>query len=319
MSALMSKLLTIIVPMYNVGEYLEECISHIRIKDIDYEILMINDGSPDNSLSIANKLADSNSKIRVISQKNKGLGGARNTGIKSATGKYLLFLDADDFLMTTDFSFLLNCEYDIIEFSAQLISMNNKILKSIQISEVSKLSGIDYLTQYNIQPSACNKIYKRDFLLENNLFFKEKIYSEDIHLNSRAYFLAKAVASQSEVLQQFRQSPNSITRNGNTEKKQKMYDDLNFIFNDIVSFKNTYAKDDQAIEYFNYILSDLGIGLINFSLVNNKDASKVFYYLKKNKILNKKYNLDFRKNLFRKAISLPFGLEFLKLTYGKRK
>ena len=315
----MNKILSIIIPMYNVENYLKECINQINIKDIDYEILMINDGSSDNSLMIADSLANNNPKIRVISQENKGLGGARNTGIEYAIGKYILFLDADDFLIKTDFSFLKNSKYDIIEFSAQLVSMNQQIIKKIQVTDVSGLSGVNYLTQFNIQPSACNKIYRKDFLLEHNLFFKEKIYSEDIHLNSRAYFLAKTVASQVEVIQQFRQSPNSITRNGSTEKKQKMFDDLNFIFEDILSFKNKYAKHNFEIEYFNYILSDLGLGIINFGLLNNKDVSKVFYFLKNHNILSKKYNLDFKKNLFRKAILLPFGLKFLKLAYGKRK
>lgn len=312
----MNILLSIIIPMYNVEKYLAECVSYIKLHDINYEILMINDGSPDNSLTVATKLAETNPIIRVISQENKGLGGARNTGINHANGKYILFLDADDILIKQDFNFLKDASEDIIEFSAQLISMDQKLIKSIPKSVVADISGKDYVCRFGLISSACNKVYKKDFLILNKLFFKEFIYSEDIHFNARAFYLAKKVASNQEVLQQFRQSPNSITRNRSFEKKQKMFNDLQFIFNDILLFRNNNIKHSQDLEYFNCVLSDLGLGLINFGLKNKKDISDIYSALKTNKMLSKKYQLDSRKNLFRKMVLLPFGIKFIGVVYG---
>ena len=91
---------SIIIPMYNVENYIEKCVCSAYnqdLKETEFEIIAVDDESPDNSLKLISTLAQKHSNIFVVSQKNRGLGGARNTGIKHAKGDYLLFLDADDF------------------------------------------------------------------------------------------------------------------------------------------------------------------------------------------------------------------------------
>ena len=96
------KKISIIIPVYNVEKYIVQCINsalHQDLSENEYEILIIDDESPDHSVDLIRKKFDNIPSIKIISQKNKGLGGARNTGIKNASGEYLLFLDSDDFLL----------------------------------------------------------------------------------------------------------------------------------------------------------------------------------------------------------------------------
>ena len=116
---------SVIIPIYNVEEYLEECIDSILNQSLDnVEILCINDGSTDNSLSILNKYSERNSNIKIINQENTGAGTARNRALKFAEGEYIYFLDGDDYL---DKDTLLICyeeakknNLDIVTFDAIL-------------------------------------------------------------------------------------------------------------------------------------------------------------------------------------------------------
>ena len=91
--------LSIIIPCYNVENFVQNCTESIVMQQgFDFEILMINDGSKDNSLQILENLAEKENRIKVINQQNQGLSGARNTGIENATREYIMFVDADDTL-----------------------------------------------------------------------------------------------------------------------------------------------------------------------------------------------------------------------------
>ena len=93
--------LSIVIPIYNVEKYLYTCLLSIMTQDIpltDYEVILINDGSSDGSLVIAERFAAQYSNIRLISQENRGLSGARNRGIEEAQGEYIWFIDSDDYI-----------------------------------------------------------------------------------------------------------------------------------------------------------------------------------------------------------------------------
>ena len=93
--------LSIIIPVYNVEKYIEKCLLSCIKQDIsyeDYEIVVVNDGSPDNSITIVERIAKDYSNIRIINQENQGLSGARNTGMKHAKGNYIWFVDSDDYI-----------------------------------------------------------------------------------------------------------------------------------------------------------------------------------------------------------------------------
>ena len=187
--------LSIIVPIYNVEKYVEKCIKSLLYNDLDvseYEIIVVDDESQDSSLSIVTELAKQHSNLKIISQKNKGLGGARNTGIINSIGEYVLFLDSDDWCLANTLSTLISIansnKLEILEFAAQGISTNGSVLfHYFNTTKQLVLSGVSYYNSVRYLNSACNKLYQRSFLVNNNLFFLEKIYIEDFEFNTRAF------------------------------------------------------------------------------------------------------------------------------------
>lgn len=201
---------SIIIPVYNVEEYLEECLDSAvnqTLKDI--EIICVNDGSTDNSLDILKKYERKYKNITIINQENKGLSGARNSGLKIAKGKYVYFFDSDDII---DINLCKECyeisetkELDILTFDASVFYDDNS-LESIHKFNYSRkdilneelMKGEDY---YNY--SYLNKVYKssaciifinRKFLCKNQLNFYEGILHEDELFTAKSIILADKVS-----------------------------------------------------------------------------------------------------------------------------
>ena len=238
--------LSIIIPMYNVEKYIENCILSVIENNLsveDYEIIVVDDQSPDNSLSIVNNLMRDFKQIKLLSQLNKGLGGARNSGIYKAKGAYVLFLDSDDYLKENALKnilyYAIEYDLDILEFGAIGVSeKGNEVYRYSGFIEKSQ-NGFDYLSSNLLMESACNKLYKVKFLLDNNLCFKERIFIEDFEFNTRAFFYAKKVRSIDIILGCFVQTLNSITRNTSKLKKLKMLNDIEEVIDLSLGFKNS--------------------------------------------------------------------------------
>ena len=171
--------LSVIIPVYNVENYIEKCVLSVIHNDLDidaFEILLIDDESQDESINRINYLVQKHSNIHLFSQRNKGLGGARNTGIQKAKGEYLLFLDSDDIVLPTTLkhivSLALENNLDVLEFSANGVTEENQEIYKIQNTTNGQiLKGMEYYNTIRYMNSACNKLYKRDFLVANGLFF----------------------------------------------------------------------------------------------------------------------------------------------------
>lgn len=186
------KTLSIIIPIYNVEKYLERCIESILKQDLSQvEIILVNDGSTDKSLSIAKKYKEKYINWILINQKNKGLSGARNTGINAASGQFLWFIDSDDYIIDNAISSLLsvisdNKSINIIATDTNIIYEQDYEHKIKHITRNLPNSGI-YLTTELYQKGyifpfsgATFYIVNRTFLIKNHLFFKEGIYFEDM-------------------------------------------------------------------------------------------------------------------------------------------
>lgn len=271
-------LLSVIIPVYNVERYIEKCILSVLQNGFSedlYEIVIVDDESPDNSLHIINKFLQTHKNIRVISQENRGLGGARNTGIRTAIGKYLLFLDADDWYLQDTIGKLIQIaeseSLEILEFGAQGIFTNGEIMYSKSMdSEI--MNGVDYYQKYRYLDSACNKLYNRDFVIGNKLFFLEKLYIEDYEFNTRALFRAKKIKATSLMAAQFLQSSDSITRNADPTKHIKMQEDIILVIKNINAFYKHEVKPDmpgQVSAYFEQKLSFLTVTLFYQLLKRN--------------------------------------------------
>lgn len=189
--------LSIIIPVYNAGNVLGRTIDSVLNQGLDsseYEIILVNDGSKDNSLEVCNAYAEKYPfLIRVLSKENEGVSKARNLGMKHALGDYLYFMDADDYLLPNGLHYLtdsyLDNNIDILVFYIGVIEdFDNDHLPEGDISGsiVYEGSGIEYL-KHNWQTFVVSQLFKRSFILDNNLFFPDLIYSEDLYFNLQVW------------------------------------------------------------------------------------------------------------------------------------
>ncbi|MTM73415.1 glycosyltransferase, partial [Turicibacter sanguinis] len=201
-------MVSIIIPVYNVEKYLEECLdSAINQTYRNIEIIVVNDGSTDGSLSILNEYASKYSNLKIINQENKGLSAARNSGLKQVKGKYVYFLDSDDFI---DLTMIEECvdlaeknDLDIINFDAQVFYDSDFITDFKPDYDRSKIlnqdiySGQDFY-KYTINYNAYKapvwlSFYRLAFLKKNKLDFYEGITHEDELFSAKAFLCATKV------------------------------------------------------------------------------------------------------------------------------
>ena len=180
--------LSIIIPVYNVEEYLEECLNSVlEIRDINYEVLVINDGSPDNSQKIIDEYCKKDSRVKSFIKENGGISSARNYGLERAQGEYIWFVDSDDFINTNEFQkFFIEVqkeEFDIFIGNYYFLKEDRKAKAEELFSNKTILSGKEVLKKKGQEIMARSyvwkNLYNRKFLEENNLIFDEKIIIED--------------------------------------------------------------------------------------------------------------------------------------------
>ena len=192
--------ISVIVPVYNVECYLEKCLmSLINQSFDDYEVIVVNDGSTDNSGTIARKIASDNKKIRYIEKKNGGLSDARNVGILNSKGEYLVFVDSDDYVdsdyLEIMFSpFLRDDEIDITACTLRMVrddgtELNNALYHEALYSGVSALKEVLY--SRNLECYCCGKIFKKS-LFRDFLFTKGRLF-EDIDIIYKLLIKARKV------------------------------------------------------------------------------------------------------------------------------
>ena len=226
----MNPLISIIVPTYNVEKYIRTCIESILAQTYrNIEVIIVNDGSTDQSLAVISDLICSHHNIKVINQKNQGLSVARNTGIDAATGKYIAFVDADDKIKPDFVSSLYQIAdktgADIVRGSFR--DFNGNIPKGwVPDFNVPTNYGTIVLDQFlssNISFAVWSSIYRLDFINSNHIRFTPGILLEDGDFTTRAYMLAKLVATSPEPNYAYRiNRPGSILTTKTTKNAQKM-------------------------------------------------------------------------------------------------
>ena len=223
----MSCFVSFIVPIYKVEKYLSRCIESLLCQEYkNWEMILVDDGSPDNSGAIADEYAKLNHNIIVIHKINGGLSEARNSGIKKAKGKYLFFLDSDDYLSPHS---LANIEQlfidnpDVLFYNIQwTYPTKSFILHKSNIEKLGVERGCVYLEKElstgNFMAMAQGAIVRRDFLIDNSLYFKKGIYHEDEHWMPRVELAAQKVKYSPQVFYIYEIRPNSITTHGDNIK-----------------------------------------------------------------------------------------------------
>ena len=176
--------ISVIIPVYNVEKYLRECLDSVVNQTFrNLEILCINDGSTDGSPAILDEYARKDDRIRIINQENRGLAGARNTGLKYFTGEYLIFLDSDDYWeLETCEKLLKKAEStgaDMVQFRYD--SFGESTFYKPEMVEVGDVSSpVDKIRMNHLVPNVWLYLFRGDFLRENSLRFHEKWFFEDI-------------------------------------------------------------------------------------------------------------------------------------------
>lgn len=217
--------LSIIVPFYNVEKYIEQCIRSLYDQDIpqeEYEVICVDDCSPDGSRAIVEKLQLEYSNLYlIIHDSNKKLGGARNTGLRAAQGEYVLFVDSDDYILPNKYKGLLNkadqFSVDFLHFD-NLITLNGQFFhdNGYEIYNTTVMNGTDLFLYPKMQWQvshivAWKKLYRKSFLIENNLYFGEDTMYEDNDFCFRVYAFAKKVIHIGDDVYVYRINKNSIT------------------------------------------------------------------------------------------------------------
>ena len=228
-------LLSIIIPIYNVEKYLQKCIESVLSQDInDYELLLIDDSSTDNSLNIA-KDYENRVNVKIIEKnKNSGLSDTRNIGLKEANGKYILFLDSDDYIEEGSISIIYNIvqdqnEPDVLYFGFYEENENTTEKRYGYKSVKNHLySGVEFakneLAQRALYAAACFGVYKKEFLISNNLFFKVGIFHEDELWTPQVVIKAETIYTSDYAYYHYVRHNNSITR-----KKDKTQNGIDLI------------------------------------------------------------------------------------------
>ena len=226
---------SIVIPVYKVEPYLDECVSSVVGQHYsDFEVILVDDGSPDNCGQMCDSWAKKDSRIRVVHQENGGLSAARNTGIRSGTGEYVLFLDSDDWwadphvLEAVDAQ-LKKTPVDVLSYNYRK-SYGDK-LEPLYFPETLPNSrfpeSLGEITRDDRWiTGACNKAIRRELLTENQLYFRTGITSEDIDWTLRLALQSKSFAFANICVFVYRQHASSISHSATQKKIECLCDNV---------------------------------------------------------------------------------------------
>ena len=236
-------ILSVIVPVYNVEKYLARCLESILDQDLDsnlYEVIIVNDGSPDRCLEIANSFQKKYNNILVVTQENGGVSSARNTGIKQAVGKYIYFIDPDDYIEKNVFKWLLEIQelyaLDFLGFKTTHTILSDYNVKIDfdrnvipQVQEKMVCNGVDFISNNNFLNGPWWYIFRKDLLDNNELLFEkgrmleDGIFTVELLLNCN-----RALSLDVDIYRYFKHS-NSIVNSKKKEHLTKLNDDFRFV------------------------------------------------------------------------------------------
>ncbi len=222
--------LSIIIPVYNTREYLPACLDSVLDPALsDYEIIVVNDGSTDDSGLIAAAYAARHPNlIRVVATENGGLGAARNAGLYLACGDYLLFLDSDDALEKGALSEMLSVLDGSFDLGLFDLNQVNPSGDSIGIMRGSEKQGAFTLAEYPEllfqPPSGCNKLFRRSLFLESSVRFPGRVWYEDLRTVPKLYPMCGRIQYFPKAWYRYLIRPGSITNNANTARNLEIID-----------------------------------------------------------------------------------------------
>jgi len=263
--------LSIVVPIYKVEPYLPKCVESLLAQDLpkeDYEIILVDDGSPDRCGEICDAYAARYVNVKVVHRKNGGLSAARNTGIEVAQGEYVQFVDSDDYLEPNVLKALVekmdSDKLDILRFNYQNVNERYEVFEPNKVSKPfvdyrdEVCDGLTFLTERLGYGCYAWQFMLRRELLENCVF-KEGIYFEDMEWTPRLLLKASKVTSTDLMVYNYLMRQGSITQSVDEKKKRKVLDDRLSL---VGSMKQQMVK---AVDkrWFEGMIGQMAIGIIS--------------------------------------------------------
>ena len=299
--------LSIIVPIYGVEQYLRKCVDSLLNQDIDnYEIILVDDGSPDDCPKICDEYAERAKSeelrgkscfIKVVHRKNGGLSAARNSGIEVAQGDYVMFVDSDDYIESNVLKRLMEQverdKLDVLRYRLQYVNPQYEVYNPYKTdpfegndySEVPT-DGVSFLnSRMNTRCYAWQFILRRDLIYtlhtthstsENNVLFTPGIYFEDTDWTPRMLCKAKRVASTETVVYNYLMREGSITNAVNKSKQKKVLEDKMRLVETLQNQARYLASERKDNRWFARMIADTVISIITIIAVQFYGERKLY-------------------------------------------
>ena len=263
----MERQISIVIPIYNVEAYLEECFDSVLAQALDtLEVVCVNDGSTDRSQAIIEKYCSEHEHWSYVVQTNQGLSMARNNGLKRAQGVYVFFLDSDDFLEPDVLGAALKQAFeqdlDILDIkvcsylSGKRTPWNEDLGNPRAVPETGRDYLVEYIGKYNRQPSvsAWSHLFRRTFLLDHRMTFLPGRYYEDLPFTLESYLLASRVNVNDRYVYNYRLNMSSITKSA---PKVKHVEDLLHVSQVVANIACQHRVHVPMENFFHAILKSL--------------------------------------------------------------
>lgn len=265
---------SVIIPVYNIEKYISKCIETVANQTYkNCEIILVDDGSTDNSGEICDKYTQKYSNIKCYHKKNGGASSARNLGIEKSNGEYVIFVDGDDYISSEDMleKLVPYLKYDVVQY--KMIYFYEKKNKSVLLNDLEIYHDENIMEQLKnktingeLSISPCDKAVRKSVLIDNNLFFDEKLISEDIDWSLKLYLCASSMYTINLDFYVYRQQREGSTTNKCTSKSIKS---LFYVINKWVNYN--YDNGNTKNIYYNYIAYQY---VLLLTVINRKNCSR---------------------------------------------
>lgn len=289
---------SVIIPVYNLEGYIIRCLKSFadqNCSEEDLELVIVNDGSTDKSLEIIEDFRQSHPECRIsiFSKVNGGLSSARNFGLSKAQGKYIWFVDGDDWVPEDSINKLSGYldqlpNLDILEFDYELALETREGLKyryagNPEAKSAKIESGREFLVDHEYSLGVTVKIFRRNFLTDTELLFPEGKFSEDNIFSLQTLLSAERYYKINDVYYYYYQRQNSITKTKTTEHLRKYYED---IFHNMLEMRRLTKEESSAIRNTIARMCSFFVLLMMMDLFRNKKYELMRFYGKKIKMNN---------------------------------
>ena len=277
---------SIIVPVYNTEKYVKRCLDSIKSQTFkDYEVIIVNDGSTDNSSDIISKYS-----YKVINQENQGLSMARNNGVKDASGEYLIFLDSDDYIekdLLKEINNSLSNNPDLVRYQIKEVFDNKDDInyEETPFDNKNGVGAFKLITNYHFVENAWAYAIKREFYLKEKFSFKKGTYHEDFGLIPLVIIKSKIVNSINYVGYCYYQRDGSIMNSSDYSKTKKKVKDF---YNHYLYLTKEINKTKLDKTYFMSFISNSLI--LKITELKGKDYKDALTRLKKDKVFDNLLN-----------------------------